>query len=118
MTAMNTAAISEARRTRPCQAEVPAVELAGDDGADAERPQGPQAGVSPQPPFFEVVRADLAVGDRADLALLRHGSLPSSRLSGRPQSCTPTLLTVQVKPRGVRQEGCCHTAQARAGYLV
>ena len=47
----------EAVEPARAEAEVPAVELAGDDGSDPEGPQGPHAGVSPQPPLLEVVRS-------------------------------------------------------------
>ena len=69
MIAIRTPAIGQAAEPTGAQAEVPAVELAGDDGADTERPQGPHAGVASESALLEVLLADLPVGDGADLAL-------------------------------------------------
>jgi hypothetical protein len=46
-------------------AEVPAVEVAGDDGTDTQRPQRPEGGVAAQLPLLEVSVAGLLVGDRS-----------------------------------------------------
>ena len=55
-------------------AEIPAVEVAGDDRRDSEGPERPEGRVPPQPSLLEILLVDLSVGDRADLAPLRHDS--------------------------------------------
>ena len=92
------------------QAEVPAVVLAGDDGADTERPQGPDAGVSPQPSFLEVLLTHLLVGDGADLALLSD--------TPNPTSCRPPLSYSMPGYRATRHL-CCQTCEAvDTGYAA
>src|ERR671919_1902468 len=56
----------EARRR---QAEVPAVVVAGDDGADAERPEHPHTGMPPEAPLLEVLLVHLLIGDRPHFSL-------------------------------------------------
>src|SRR5918996_1018375 len=51
------------------QAEVPAVVVAGDDGADAERPEHPHTGMPPEAPLLEVLLVHLLIGDRPDFSL-------------------------------------------------
>ena len=69
MTAMTTVAISRPPNPPTDETEVPAVEVARDDGPDAEGPQRPHAGVSPEAALLEVLLADLLVRDGSDLAL-------------------------------------------------
>ncbi len=72
MTAMIAVGDQEAAEPADVEAEVPAVEVAGDDGADPQRPQGPHARVTPESTLLEVVLTYLVVGDRAEFAF-RHG---------------------------------------------
>ena len=58
------------------EAEVPAVEIARDDRADAERPERPEGGVTAQFAPFEIAVFRVLIGDRSDCPLvLRHGAL-------------------------------------------
>src|SRR5205814_4767233 len=63
------------------QSEVPAVELAGDDGTDPEGPERPHARVTAQATSLEVALVDLLIRDRTELAFLRH--VPPPRLLPR-----------------------------------
>ena len=54
------------------KAEVPPREVPRDDGADAECPQQPHAGVALQSARLEVCVVDLLIGDAARLRLLLH----------------------------------------------
>src|SRR4029453_13337981 len=64
------------------QAEVPAVEVAGNDGGDTQRPQRPEGCVTAQPSPVEVVLGHVAIGDRPHLPLItqRATSLPRSQM--------------------------------------
>jgi len=62
------------------QPEVPAEEVAGDDRADAERPERPRAGEATQAAALEVGRIGLLVVDSRFVA--RHGSLRLARRLG------------------------------------
>src|SRR4029453_12053202 len=57
----------QAAEAARAQAEVPAVELAGDDGPDAECPQRPHPRVSPKSAVLEVLLTYLLIGDRTAL---------------------------------------------------
>ena len=47
------------------EAEIPAGEMAGDDRADPQRPQRPDAGISLQPPLLEIRTVSLGIADAA-----------------------------------------------------
>src|SRR5262249_11772258 len=59
------------------QAIVPAEEVAGDDGTDAEGPQGPSSGEAPKAPLLEILRPDLLIGHALHALLIRHDVSPA-----------------------------------------
>ena len=90
-------------------AEVPAGEVTGDDGADAERPQRPDARVAPQSALLEVVLAGILVGDAADGFLVSHATLPIS--------CCRVERSRLGQPIGEEASGSAARRRARSGGL-
>ncbi len=60
----------EAAEPARAEPDVPPVEVAGDDGADPQGPERPDAGVTPEAPLLEVLLTHLLIGDGAQLPFL------------------------------------------------
>ncbi len=101
ITVISTVAIGRPPNPPAREAEVPAEEVAADDGADAQGPEGPDPGVALQAALLEVAVRGVFVADAAVLGrLFRHRGEDSG---GRSAGLVPSLGGVGGPSRGRRR---------------